>query len=107
MQITIFAKKRKTEEGREFYTYLTTLAKKDGSELKAQVKFREDCGSPKGADCPMNIIVDKKAANLSSKEVVRHEGQEDEELVTVYTLWVSEWDKGPAYVDTSLDDFAD
>lgn len=107
MQITIFAKKRKTEEGREFYTYLATLTRKDGTELKAQVKFREDCGSPKGADCPMNLIVAKKDANLSSKEVVKNAGKDDEELVTVYTLWVSEWEKGPAYVDTSLDDFAD
>lgn len=107
MQITVFAKKRKTEEGREFFTYLTTLKKKDGTELKAQVKFREDCGSPKGGDCPMNILVEKHAANLSSKEIIKDAGKDTEEILTVYTLWVSDWEKGPAYVDTSLDDFDD
>lgn len=102
MNLTIFAKKRKSEDGREFYTYLTTLKKKDGTELKCQVKFREACGNPKGADCPMNIIVDKNAANLSAKDIER---EETGEIMTVYSLWVSEWKKGEKYVDHSLDDF--
>ena len=102
MNLTIFAKKRKSEDGREFYTYLTTLKRKDGTELKCQVKFRESCGTPKGAECPMNIVVNKNAANLSAKDIER---EETGEIITVYSLWVSEWTKGEKYVDHSLDDF--
>lgn len=103
MELTIFAKKRQTADGKKtFYNYLTTLTKKDGSELKCAVKFRESCGNPKPEDCPLNIVVDKKAANLSHKELTLETG----EVYTVYTLWVSDWKKGAAYVDHSLDDFA-
>ena len=103
MELTIFAKKRQTADGKKtFYNYLTTLKKKDGSELKCSVKFRESCGNPEPKDCPVNIIVDKKDANLSYKDLALETG----EIYTVYTLWVSAWKKGAAYVDHSLDDFA-
>lgn len=102
MNLTIFAKKRKSSDGREFYSYLSTMTRKDGSELKCSVKFRESCGSPKGGDCPMNIVIDKSNANLSSKELVN---EETGEILIVYTLWVSEWKIGEQYVDHSLDDF--
>ena len=102
MELTIYAKKRQTLDGKKtFFNYLTTLTKKDGSELKCAVKFRESCGNPKPEECPKNILVDKKDANLTHKELTLETG----EVYTVYTLWVSAWKPGKAYVDHSLDDF--
>ena len=103
MELTIYAKKRQTNEGKTFYTYLSTLTRKDGSELKVSVKFREDCGNPKADQCPMNIIVSKENANLSAKDYGVNE--ETGEVLTSHTLWVSAWEKGSEYVDHSLDDF--
>lgn len=103
MTITIFAKKKNTTDGKTFYTYLATLKKKDGTEQTVSVKFRDEAGTPKPEKCPMNIIIDKKNANLSKKDFVKDDG----ETYTSFTLWVSEWLQGAPYVDTSLDDFAD
>lgn len=102
MEITIYAKKKETKEGKKFYAFLTTLKRKDGTEQTMAVKFREDCGSPKGTDCPMNIIVDKKNANVSTRE---YEREDTGEKATAYTLWVNDWKEGAPFVDTSLDDF--
>lgn len=103
MEITVFAKKRKTREGKAFTSYLTKLVRKStGEAITATVKFREECGTPKAESCPCNIIVDKSQANLSSKEFER---EDTGETVTSYSLWVSEWSKGSEYVDKSLDDF--
>ena len=33
MEITIFAKKRLTKEGKPFFSFLSTLKKKDGTDL--------------------------------------------------------------------------
>lgn len=104
MNLTIFAKKRTSSEGKTFFTYLTTLRKKNGEELRCSVKFRQDCGNPKGEDCPMNIIVPKSGANLS---VEKYTDEDTGELLETARLWVSEWKKGEAYVDHSLDDFED
>ena len=102
MKATIFAKKRQTREGKTFYTYLTTLTKKDGGTLTAAVKFRDECGAPKPEQCPVILEVDKSAANLSHKEVT----QEDGNVFVSYTLWVSDWSlTDEKYVDHSLDDF--
>ena len=102
MQITIFAKKRNTKEGKVFYTYLTKLMKKDGSETTASVKFREECGSPKSDHCPMNIIVEKTDCNFSSKATT---DEETGEIRTSNTLWINAWREGDPYVDHSMDDF--
>lgn len=102
MEITIFAKKRSTNEGKVFYTYLSTLQKKDGTKMTVAVKFRDEAGQPKAEKCPMNIKFDKKNANLSAKDY----GVDDNgEILTSHTLWVSSWQEGAAYVDHSLDDF--
>lgn len=102
MEITVFAKKRTTEDGKKtFYNYLSTLTKKDGEEVRCSVKFRDECGAPKPEKCPCNIVVDKKNANLSKREVEKKDG----EIVTVYTLWVSAWENGTPYIDESLNDF--
>lgn len=66
------------------------------------VRFREDAGKPKLEDCPMNLIVEKRDANVSTKDFVR---EDTGETGISYTLWVSAWTPGEPYVDTSLDEF--
>lgn len=102
MEITIFAKKRTTRDGKTFYTYLSTLTSKStGETFPVQVKFRESAGKlPDPHTCPCVIHVDKENANLSTKKYeVDGETQERKEL------WVSAFEDVGAWVDTSLDDF--
>lgn len=101
MQVTIYAKKRTTAEGKAFCNYLTTLTKKDGTELKCSVKFREECGQPKAEKCPMNIAFEKADANLATKTYTDDNG----EVLTAYVLWLSNWAEGEKFVDHSMDDF--
>lgn len=101
MEITVFAKKKKTKTGKEFFTYLTTLTKKDtGEEEMIEVKFREECGVPK--NCPVNLVIERSDANISKKTVIREDNGEAFERKT---LWVSAWKEGEPYVDTSLDEY--
>lgn len=102
MEITVFAKKRNTKDGRIFWSYLSTLTKKDGERVTVSVKFREECGSPTPEDCPMNIIFEKHEGNMSSRDFVR---EDTGEFFTSYTLWLSDWKEGSPYEDHSLDDF--
>ena len=102
MEITVFAKKRTTAEGKPFTSYLSTLRRKDGSEQKVSVKFREECGSPKPEKCPINIVFDRKDANMTNERYTRKDSGEE---AYSYTLWVSAWKPGQPYVDHSLDDF--
>ena len=102
MEITIFAKKRTTSDGKPFYGYLSKLTRKDGTKQTVSVKFRDECGNPKPEKCPMNIQFNKGAANLATKEFVL---EDTGEVGTSFTLWVSAWEPGTPYVDTSLDDF--
>lgn len=101
MELTIFAKKKTTDEGKKFYVFLTTLKKKDGSEQRATVKFTGDSDTLKGDKCPCNIIVEKQDANLSERTYTDNEGNEKK----AFTLWVSKYREGEPYVDTSLDDY--
>lgn len=102
MELTIYAKKRTSADGKPFFGYLSTLTRKDGTKQTVSVKFREDCGNPKADKCPMNIIVDKTNANMTVKEFTR---EDTGEACNSYTLWVSAWEPGSAFVDHSLDDF--
>ena len=102
MEITIYAKKRTTNEGKTFFSYLSTLTRKDGTKQTVSVKFRDDAGNPKPENCPMNIKFDRGSANMATREFVR-EGTG--EVGTSYTLWVSAWEQGAPFVDHSLDDF--
>lgn len=102
MQLTIFAKRRQTKEGKTFFNYLSTLVSKAGNEIPVQVKFRDAAGQPRPEDCPCNILVNKMDANLVTKE---YTDPNTAEVRQSKTLWVSRWEKGPAYVDHSLDDF--
>lgn len=102
MEITIYAKKRTTHEGKTFYTYLSKLKRKDGTEQGVSVKFRDDAGAPKPENCPMNVKFDKGHANLSKHEFAR---EDTGEVGVSYTLWISRWEQGTPFVDHSLDDF--
>lgn len=102
MEITIFAKRCNTAEGKTFYRYLSTLKRKDGTEQIIAVKFRDEAGQPKPEKCPMNIKFDKSAGNLSSKDFL---DASTGEVRQSHTLWLSKWTEGKPYEDHSLDDF--
>lgn len=101
MLLTVFAKKRTTAEGKRFYTYLAQLTRKeDGGHVSVQVKFPDGL-APKADDCPINIIVDKDKANLSTKNIKTEKGE-----IISRTLWIKDYrvDKTP-FVDNSLEDY--
>ena len=102
MEITIYAKKRTTADGKTFYSYLSTLTRKDGTKQTVSVKFRDDAGNPKPENCPMNIKFDRGAANMVTRDFTR---EDTGETGISYTLWVSRWEHGAPFVDHSLDDF--
>ena len=102
MNITVFAKKKHTAEGKKFYTYLATLKKKDGTEDVAQVRFTDDAGNPDPAKCPMNIIFDKASGNISKRTYTK---EDTGEIMEARTLWIKSWKEGEPYIDTSLDDY--
>lgn len=101
MNITVYAKKATSKEGKNYSIYLGRLINKvTGEEVNVRLKFREDCGQPKADSCPMNIIVSKDDANLVEKAYTV-----DAETRISRTLWISRWEQGEAYVDHSLDDY--
>lgn len=101
MELTVFAKKRTTKEGKLFYTYLTQLTRiEDGEPVTVQAKFLEGL-APKADDCPLNIIVDKEKANLATKKIETEDGE-----ITSRTLWIKEYRISEIpFEDTSLDDY--
>lgn len=102
MEIAVFAKKRITKEGKNFYSYLSRLVKKNGEELPVTVKFREEtCKPVPPADCPCNIIVNKEMSSLSKQKYETEDGN----VAYSHTLWVGDWTMGGEYVDHSLDEF--
>ena len=106
MKCTVFAKRRKTANGKEFTSYMTRLAKKDGSEQAMSVAFREDfCKAPKLEECPCIIEFAKENANISKRE---YEREDTGERGTSFTLWITDYTMtGEKWVDHSLDEFAD
>ena len=104
MEISIFAKNRKTKDGRSFTVYLSTLTKKDGTTFPCSVIFNQSCTRPKPESCPMNIIVDKEHCNVSKR---RYLDESTGEILHAYTLWVSQFAAGGEYVDHSMDEFED
>lgn len=105
MEVTIFAKKKTTKEGKGFYTYFTNLKKKDGTEITTEVKFRESCGQPSGENCPMNIMFDKQDANFTEKPITYTDAEGVEKDAISRKLWISNWIEGSPYEDHSMDDF--
>ncbi len=102
MEITIFAKKRETKDGRKFSSYLTTLTKKTGEKQTVAVRFRDECGAPEPKNCPMNIICEKNDLNMAPRNYIDNETGE---VRTSYTLWVTKWKQGSPYVDHSMDEY--
>lgn len=104
MKITLFRKVRTTKEGKKFDSFITKLAKKDGTEITASVKFSGDSRDAFDASlCPYIIIVDKQDANLSKRET-KNEDTGEEHIF--YTLWVKKYTvSDEKFVDHSLDDF--
>lgn len=102
MEKTIFAKKRTNREGKPFYSYLTTMRKKDGTEEIMQVRFRDECGAPEPKKCPINIVFDKSDANVAKRSYIR---EDTGEPAIALTLWITAWKEGEPYVDTSMDDY--
>lgn len=101
-EIAIFAKKRRTADGKKsFFTFLTTLENRSGESVTMSVKFADD-GAPKPEDCPMNIIVEKTDCNISEKTFIR---EDTGEMATSKTMWVKAWKAGTPYVDHSTDEF--
>lgn len=101
MEISVFAKKVTTKEGRTFYKYLSTLTTKDGEEQGVRVIFGEDCKAPKPEECPCNIVIHKEDCNVSKKHYTDKNGNEK----MARTLWVNAYETGSAYVDSSMDDY--
>lgn len=100
-EITIFAKKRRSKDGKKtFLSYLTTLTKKDGTTETVSVRFREDCGDPK--EFPCNVIVNKEDMNISRRQYIR---EDTGEAAEAKTLWITAWEPGSEYVDHSMDDY--
>lgn len=114
LTLTIFAKKRKTKDGREFQTYFTTLP--NGEKVKA--KFRQECGEPKQFPC--NIDLTQGGCNLSAEKYTREveDNKIDEATGEVIgtervkeqgeakVLWVSAWAySAEEYRDSSMDEF--
>ncbi len=104
MEISIFAKKRQTKEGKSFYQFLTTLTRNDGTTETMRVAFRAIDGNdmPKPESCPRNITFDKTDANIA---VTKYTDNQTGEIKERKTLWVSRWESGSQYVDHSLDDY--
>ena len=106
MNVVIFSQKKKTKENREFYAYLATLTKKDGSEDKLEAKFREECGAPDPKKCPIIIEVDKSDVNISAKNEKYVDEVGEEKEITRRRLWISKWSESDEkFVDHSMDDY--
>lgn len=114
LTLTIFAKKRKTKDGRDFKTYFTTLP--NGEKVKA--KFRRECGEP--GQFPCNIDLTQDGCNLSTEEYNRKvvDNKVDpatgevvgteiaEEITQAKVLWISAWAySAEEYRDSSMDEF--
>ena len=103
MEITIFAKKRTTADGRKtFFSYLTTLTRKDGTPCTCAVKFAAPAEAPDPLDCPCNILVEKDACNMAVED---YTDSKTGEVKKSHKLWVKAYEIGSPYVDQSMDEF--
>lgn len=105
MKVTIFSKKVKTNDGRSFNVFVSSLPKKDGTSQYVTVKYS---GQDKNKEfdsnkCPFIIEVDKSDAHMSSKSFT---DKTTGEIRKNYTLWIKDYkESDEVYVDHSLDDF--
>lgn len=104
MTITLFRKKVTPKNGNKpFNKYITTLTNKQGENVYCDVRFNDGVDIPKQFPCI--IEVDKKNANMSTKNNTVTNEQGEEKIYTRHTLWINEIKKVSPYVDHSLDDF--
>ena len=101
-EFTIFGRKKKTKEGREFMTYFT----KPTEDSAITVRFTEEAGAPK--ETPANIIVKLSDANVAHKKyttsTVNKNGEIIENTGVRDTLWINAWTASDnIYVDHSAD----
>lgn len=101
MEITLFAKRRTSKEGKVFFQYLTTLVKKDGNTETMRVCFR-NVDAPKPETCPRNVVVNHDDCNIATRSFTDASTGEKK---TAKTLWVAAWENGSEYVDHSLDEY--
>lgn len=98
-------------QGKRFPSYMGRLVAKDGSELPVTIKFRQDATAPDPAVCPCQISFNKNDANLVIKTLKDSEGMpltdDNGEVKTAKTLWISHWEMVGPYIDHSLDEFED
>ena len=104
MKVTVFAKKRKTSDGKTFNVFVTKMINKDGEAFYVTVKAPED-DEIKANECPLNIEFDKANANLThTKDTI--ETDDGVREYVHHTLWLKKYTRSAEkYVDTSLDDF--
>lgn len=105
MTITVFRKKVTPKNGNKpFNKYVTTLTKKDGTSVYADVMFEESVTVP--TVFPTVLDVDKKNANLSTKRgSYTDEKTAEVKEIERHTLWIKAINKVSEYIDKSLDDF--
>ena len=104
MKTIVFAKKVKTNDVKSFFTFVTSLEKKDGSKQYMNVMYSGDDKNKKfdSEDCPLVIEFDKANANISTTTYTSKDGEERKR----YTLWLKDYTVSEEkYVDHSLDDF--
>jgi len=113
MELTVFAKKRTSKDGKVFFNFITRITNKRTGEVETMsVRFRDPCPVPNAALCPQNIVVNREDCNISTKSITRkgkdeETGEDVARDVTTKTLWVTAWEHGSAYVDHSMDDYFD
>ena len=103
MRINVFAKARTTRDGKPFTAYVGRLTNSTtGESVTVGIRFRQDCGAPRMDDCPCVVEVEKKHANLDTREIIN---PETGDITISRTLWVNAWEMVGEYEDHSLDDY--
>lgn len=105
MRVNVFPKKITAKNGNKFTKYVTTLTKKDGSTVYAEVKFSDE--SLNQVDkFPVTLTINQGDGNFTSKTIHGKDKDGNPKDYIRNTLWVSHISAVEEYIDTSLDDFA-
>ena len=105
MKITVFSRKAKTNDGRTFNVFVSSLTKNDGTSQYVTVRYsgKDKNKEFDSAKCPYIIEFNKADANLASNS---YEDKKTGEKRKNFTLWIKDYkESDEAYVDHSLDDF--
>lgn len=105
MKITVFSRKAKTNDGRTFNVFVSSLNKNDGTSQYVTVRYsgKDKNKEFDSAKCPYIIEFKKEDANLSSNSF---EDKKTGEKRKNFTLWIKDYTVSEEkFVDHSLDDF--